>query len=106
MSPLPPPGAALGFFNMKAFIYRPEIVHRFKVSVKAAVLFCFMSQKQFKCGEDGWRLFNSSDITDGLGMTYKQQATARRQLVQAGLIEERYARLQHCIVFKIKEEAV
>lgn len=83
------------------FTYFPGFVERYGISVNASVLLCFLAWRDFDGDANGWRLLNASDITERTGLTLKEQRTARAQLVQAKLIEENYARLEHKLRFRI-----
>lgn len=83
------------------FSYYPGFVTKFSISTNASVLLCFIGWKTFKDELDGWKSFSTDSITKSTGLSVKEQATARKQLVAAGLIEEYYARLEHVLKFKI-----
>ena len=83
------------------FSYYPGLVHRFNISVNASVMLCFIAWKTFSDELDGWKSFNSDGIQKATGLSVKEQAGARRQLVEAGLLEEHYARLEHKLMFRL-----
>lgn len=86
------------------FSYYPWFVHRFGISTNASVLLCFIGWKTFKDEFGCWKSFSVDGITKATGLSVKEQTTARKQLVDAGLIEEYYARLEHVLKFKILEK--
>ena len=90
------------FFDVSGqpFIYYPGFVHRFNISVNACVFLCFIGWKTLP-DSDGWREHNTDGIETATGLSVKEQSTARKQLAAAGLLEERYARLEHVLKFKI-----
>jgi hypothetical protein len=55
---------------------------------------------------DGWIYKTSDEIEEETGLSYKEQTTAREKLIAAGLLEERYARLEHRIHFKVNLDAL
>lgn len=79
------------------FFYFPEMVTRFNISVSASVLAGYLAWHTRPEEQDGWRSVTMSEVQIGTGLTVKEQASARKQLVEAGLIEEFYARLEHKI---------
>lgn len=81
----------------EAFLYFPGLVERFNISVNASVLAGYLAWKTHEDEADGWRAVNTPEIQRATGLTIKEQATARKQLVEAGIIEEFYARLEHKI---------
>ncbi len=55
---------------------------------------------------DGYIYKSSEEIEEETGLTYDEQRTARKKLVQLGFIEEHYARLEHQIRFRVIANAV
>ncbi len=83
------------------FIYYPSFVHRFNISVNACVFLCYVVWKTIPEDIEGWRSLSVEKLTKATGLSVKEQATARKQLVAAGLIEEHYARLEHVLKFRL-----
>lgn len=90
----------------KPFFYYPGLIHNFGISVNACVFICFIGWQTYENEQDGWKSFNTETITKETGLSIKEQATARKQLVIKGLIEEQYARLDHVLKFRIKSVEV
>lgn len=82
------------------FPYYPGFVHRFGISVNACVLLCYVGWKT-KPDTDGWSQLNMKDIRQTTGLSVKEQTTARKALVKAGLLEDRYARLDHKLKLRL-----
>ena len=55
--------------------------------------------------ERGWIYKEAKEWETELGMSYKRQATARRTLKSAGVLEEKHDRLHHKLFFKINWDA-
>jgi hypothetical protein len=55
---------------------------------------------------DGWIYKVSDEIENETGLSYDEQKTAREKLLAAGLIEEKYARLEHRMYFKVNLETL
>lgn len=83
------------------FSYYPEFVHRFDISVNSCVLLCFIGWKTFEDEIGNWRHFSTDEITKATGLTGKEQATARKHLSDKGLLEDRYHRLEHKLLFRL-----
>jgi hypothetical protein len=83
------------------FSYYPGLVHEFNISVNATVFLCFIAWRTFPDELGGWKSLSIEIVEHSTGLSVKEQSTARKQLVQAGLIEERYARLEHKLKFRI-----
>jgi hypothetical protein len=83
------------------FSYYPGLVHQFDISVNATVFLCFIAWRTFPDELGGWKLLSIDIVKEATGLSVKEQSTARKQLVKAGLILERYARLEHKLKFKL-----
>ena len=71
-------------------------------STTATIFLCqFVYWTGKESSGDGWIYKTSSDIESETGLSYDEQKTARSKLVKEGLIEERYARLEHQMYFKV-----
>ena len=74
-------------------------------SVTATILACQLIYWSDKgAAGDGWVYKESADITEETGLSYEEQRTARRHLVEAGLLEERYDRLNHRMFYRLNRE--
>jgi len=86
--------------------YYPEL-RKITGSVTATILLCqFIYWRGKESDPNGWLYKTSDDIQQETGLSYGEQKTARRDLVEAGLIEEHYARLDHQMKFRVILEAV
>lgn len=73
----------------------------------ATVMLCqFIYWRGKEADPDGWLYKDSEEITKETGLSYDEQKTARRQLKEAGLLEEHYARLDHQMKFRLKLDAI
>lgn len=71
-------------------------------SVSATVLFCQLFYwKGKESSKDGWVYKDSSELENETGLSYKEQVSARKKLIENGLIEEKYDRLAHKMYFRI-----
>lgn len=71
-------------------------------STSATILLCqFIYWRGKESDSDGWLYKTSSDIEEETGLSYEEQKTARRNLVDNGLLEEHYARLDHQMKFRL-----
>ena len=56
--------------------------------------------------DDGWIYKDSYDIEEETSLSVYEQQTARKILVDKGILEENYKRLDHKIAFRINEEVL
>lgn len=81
--------------------YFPKL-KRITGSTTATILLCqFIYWRGKEADSDGWLYKTSEEIEEETGLTYNEQKTARKALVEAGLVQEHYARLDHQLRFKI-----
>lgn len=81
--------------------YFPKL-KRITGSTTATILLCqFIYWRGKEADQDGWLYKTSEEIEDETGLTYNEQKTARKVLVEAELLQEHYARLDHQLRFKI-----
>lgn len=85
----------------KPFLYYPDFVKRFDLSVNAAVFFCYVGWKTLPGGENEWKSYTAKQVTEATGLTVREQETARKILIEKKLIEEHYARLEHVMKFRL-----
>lgn len=72
-----------------------------------AIFICQMAYWRGKGDDkDGWIYKTSEDIEGETSLTYKEQANVRRGLVENGLLEERYARTEHMMYYRVNWDAV
>jgi len=90
----------------KPYLYYPDFVGRFDISVNAAVFLCYIGWRTIEDYERQWKAFRVEDITKATGLTVKEQTTARAALVEKKLIEEHYARLEHTLKFRLSSELI
>jgi hypothetical protein len=53
---------------------------------------------------DGWIYKTVEEITCETGLSYREQATARKHLINLGVLEEHHNRLEHKMFFRINHE--
>lgn len=90
----------------KPISYYPEL-KKITGSVTATILLCqFIYWRGKQADKDGWLYKTSDEIEEETGLSYNEQKTARAKLVEAGLIEEHYARLDHQLRFLVNLDAI
>ncbi|UYZ85303.1 hypothetical protein MTZ49_07090 [Entomomonas sp. E2T0] len=85
--------------------YYPNLVKQFK-SVTATVLFCQFFYWHDKAHSELGIYKTTEEITEETGLTYKEQLTARKQLIALGVLSETNKRLEHRIYYKINLDRV
>lgn len=73
--------------------------------VKQAVLLCqliYWTGRGSK--QDGWVYKTQEELLNETGLSFDEQRTARKSLIKAKVLEERYARLEHRMYFRINTE--
>lgn len=76
-------------------------------STNATVLLCQLIYWRGKQADpEGWLLKTSEEIEGETGLSYDEQKTARKQLKDAGFLEEHYARLDHQMKYRLDLEAI
>lgn len=71
-------------------------------SMNANILLTYLIQETGKrVGPDAWIAKESPRIEADTGLTYKQQVSARKFLVERGFIEECYDRITHTMFFSV-----
>lgn len=71
-------------------------------STGATILLCqFIYWRGKESDPDSWLYKTSDDIEAETGLSYEEQKTARRHLIDNGLMEEHYARLDHQMKFRL-----
>jgi hypothetical protein len=70
--------------------------------IKRAVFVCQMAYWNGKGSDpDGWIYKTAEEIEEETSLTYKEQTGVRASLVEAGILQERYARTEHKMYFRI-----
>ena len=86
--------------------YYPEL-RKITGSVTATILLCqFIYWRGKESDPNGWLYKTAEEIQSETGLSYGEQKTARRDLVEAGLLDEHYARLDHQMRFKLNFDAI
>ncbi len=85
------------------FPFYPHLVKKCGISVNACVFYSFIVWKTFEDDQRSWFAFTTEQIEKVTGLTVKEQATARKQLTEKGLIEDHYSRLNHQLQFRLGE---
>lgn len=71
------------------------------------IFICQMAYWRGKGEEkDGWIYKESSEIEEETSLSYKEQANVRKGLTNKGMLEERYARTEHRMYFRVNWDAV
>ena len=72
-------------------------------STTSSILLC---QLLYWCDKtrDQWIWKTSDDIEEETGLTYNEQRTARKNLVDLGIVTEEYKRLDHMYRFRVNQE--
>jgi hypothetical protein len=86
--------------------YYPSL-RRITGSTNATIFLCqLIYWKGKEADPNGWLYKESDEIEKETGLSYGEQKTARRLLVEAGLIEEHYARLDHQMRFLVNLDVI
>jgi len=76
-------------------------------SINATLFICqLIYWKGKEANEDGWIYKTSDEIEAETGLTYREQKTARDKLIKKDFLEERYARLEHRLYFRVKYDKI
>jgi hypothetical protein len=90
----------------RAVAYYPNLKN-ITGSTTATILLCqFLYWSPKSQGRDGWIWKTSEEIEEETGLTYNEQVTARKILVEKGFIIEQYKRLDHYMRFRVNEEKI
>lgn len=92
------------FFNFAGnpYTFYPGLTAKLGVSTNAAVLLCLIGWRTLP-GSGGWVPLSAEEVERDTGLSKKELGTAREQLVTAGVLEERYVRLDHQMFYRIKD---
>lgn len=76
-------------------------------SMKQAVFICQMAYWKDKgIDPDGWIYKTAEEIEEETSLTYKEQITVRAALVEKKALQERYARTEHQMYFRVDWDVV
>jgi hypothetical protein len=76
-------------------------------STTATILLCqFIYWRGKESDPDGWLYKESAEIEQETGLSYDEQKTARKKLVENGLLKEHYARLDHQMKFRLNLDEI
>lgn len=76
-------------------------------SMKQAVFICQMAYWKDKGSDpDGWIYKTAEEIEAETSLTYKEQTTVRAALVEKGALQEKYARTEHQMYFRVDWDVV
>lgn len=85
--------------------YYPRLA-KFFGSVNAAIFFSQLFYWQDRADSELGVFKTSEEWTEETGLSYREQVTARKHLVELGLLVETHKRLEHRIYFKLNLAAV
>lgn len=88
----------------RAVAYHPGL-RQVTGSITATVLLCQFIYWIDKT-KSGWIYKDSYDIEEETGLSVYEQQTARKALIEKGILSEEYKRLDHKIAFKINEDVL
>jgi hypothetical protein len=91
--------------DMGRVVTFPPGLKRVTGSTTATILLCQLIYWIDKTG-DGWIYKDSYDLEEETGLSVYEQQTARKILIDKGLLEENYKRLDHKIAFRVNEEVL
>jgi len=95
---------------IQTLLQRPIAFHRVFVPLGGVTGALFLSQLLYWSDRgsegSGWIYKTQAEWTDETGMTRREQETARRQLREAGVIEERYKGLPAKLFYRINFDAL
>lgn len=89
----------------KPVAYYPNL-KRVTESTTATILLCQLIYWSDKTKDDGWIWKNSDELEIETGLTYNEQRTARKILLDKGIIEEVNVRSRHRTKFRVKEDVL
>lgn len=76
-------------------------------STTATILLCqFLYWTSHTSDPDGWFYKTSDELELETGLTYDEQATARKKLIELSLAEEKFVRSEHKIYFRVNTDTL
>lgn len=86
--------------------YYPQLA-KLLGGVKATIFLCqLMYWLGKQANPNGWIYKTAAEIETETGLTYKEQAAARKHLKELGLLRESYQRIEHKLYFRPDLEAL
>lgn len=100
-----------GFTDFFEALGRPVVYHprlaRLLCSTKAAILLeQLMYWTQRAKDPDGWISKRPDELEEETSLTYEEQRAARKILRNWQVLEERHARLEHCLYFRVNRKVL
>lgn len=89
----------------RALAYYPKL-SKFFGSINSSIFFTQLHYWQSRNDDERGVFKSSEEWTEETGLSYREQATARKHLAKLGFLKETHKRLQHRIYFKLDLEAV
>lgn len=89
----------------RAVAYYPRL-SKFFGSVNASIFFSQLHYWQSRSSGDMGVFKTSEEWTEETGLSYREQATARKVLVDGGFLVETHKRLQHRVYYRLNLEAI
>lgn len=89
----------------RALAYYPKL-SKFFGSINSSIFFTQLYYWQSRVDDEKGVYKSSEEWTDETGLSYREQATARSNLVKLGFLKETHKRLQHRIYFRLDLEAL
>ncbi len=86
----------------RPFSYYPKLVTEFGINVNAVVLLCRIGWKAYENDPTAWMQLSQEWLQNETGLTMREQRTARATLIERGLIEEKYERLEHKLYIRLR----
>ena len=78
-------------------------LRRITGSTRSALLYsCMLTMRPTDASADGWFERSSEELVSQTGLSLVEQARARRELIQCGLLEERCTSLEDRMLFRVK----
>ncbi len=89
----------------RALAYYPKL-SKFFGSINSSIFFTQLHYWQSRVDDEKGVYKSAEEWTEETGLSYREQATARSNLVKLGFLKETHKRLQHRIYFRLDLEAV
>lgn len=89
----------------RAVAYYPRL-SKFFGSVNASIFFSQLHYWQSRSSSDLGVFKTAEEWTEETGLSYREQATARKALVDGGFLVETHKRLQHRVYYSLNLEAI
>lgn len=89
----------------RAIAYYPQL-SKFFGSVNASIFFAQLHYWQARSGDEMGVFKTADEWTEETGLSYREQATARKILIDMGVLVETHKRLQHRVYYRLDLAAV